>query len=145
MSDEALDHLVTRAMATSTARRVLPAWKGQPTWLWKQWSGTIFEIAWPRAVVSMLPLKRCLGLYKDPSCSNAFSFTLTAEPAVSALPTFVPMDADSITLRVIVCPSIVGASFTSVTVMRAVTVVLSCGWPESVTRIVSSCVSASCS
>ena len=54
MTDAALDNLVSRAMAKTTDRRVLPAWNGQASWLWRQWSGTIFETAWPRAVVSMV-------------------------------------------------------------------------------------------
>ena len=39
-----------------------------------------------RAVLSMLPLKRCLGMYKDASCDNAFGFSAVAEPAMMQLP-----------------------------------------------------------
>jgi len=37
-------------------------------------------------VVSMLTLKRCLGMYKDPSCNNAFGFSGIANPPLTALP-----------------------------------------------------------
>ena len=52
MSDKELDDLMVRATATQTTRRVLPAWNGQQGWLWRQWQGTIFEVAWPRALLS---------------------------------------------------------------------------------------------
>ena len=41
----------------------------------------------PSVTVSLLPLKQCLGMYKDPSCNNAFGFTGVAEPPLRALPT----------------------------------------------------------
>ena len=40
----------------------------------------------PSVTVSLLPLKQCLGMYKDPSCNNAFGFTGVAEPPLRALP-----------------------------------------------------------
>lgn len=39
-----------------------------------------------RVVLSMLALKRCLGMYKDASCDNAFGFSAVAEPAMMQLP-----------------------------------------------------------
>lgn len=39
-----------------------------------------------RVTLSMLPLKRCLGMYKDASCDNAFGFSAVAEPAMMQLP-----------------------------------------------------------
>ena len=33
----------------------------------------------PSVTVSLLPLKQCLGMYKDPSCNNAFGFTGVAD------------------------------------------------------------------
>ena len=38
------------------------------------------------AVVSLLPLKHCLGMYKDASCDNSFSFSAVVTPSMRALP-----------------------------------------------------------
>jgi hypothetical protein len=38
------------------------------------------------AVVSLLPLKHCLGMYKDASCDNSFGFSAVATPGIRALP-----------------------------------------------------------
>ena len=37
-------------------------------------------------VLSMLALKRCLGMYRDPSCDNAFGFSGIADPPLTTLP-----------------------------------------------------------
>ena len=37
--------------------------------------------------VSLLPLKKCLGMYKDASCNNAFGFSAVVTPPPDALPT----------------------------------------------------------
>ena len=38
------------------------------------------------AVVSLLPLKHCLGMYKDQSCNNAIGFSAVVTPAMIELP-----------------------------------------------------------
>ena len=38
------------------------------------------------AVVSLLPLKHCLGMYKDASCDNSFAFSAVVTPSMRALP-----------------------------------------------------------
>lgn len=38
------------------------------------------------AVVSLMPLKNCLGMYKDASCDRSFSFTIALVPPVFELP-----------------------------------------------------------
>ena len=38
------------------------------------------------AVVSLLPLKHCLGMYKDASCDNSFAFSAVVTPSLRALP-----------------------------------------------------------
>ena len=40
------------------------------------------------AVVSLLPLKKCLGMYKDASCDNSFGFSAVVTPALRAMPRF---------------------------------------------------------
>ena len=40
----------------------------------------------PKVELSTLPLKKCLGMYKDASCDNAFGFSGIAEPPLTALP-----------------------------------------------------------
>jgi hypothetical protein len=40
----------------------------------------------PKVVLSMLALKKCLGMYKDASCDNAFGFSGIAEPPLVHLP-----------------------------------------------------------
>lgn len=39
-----------------------------------------------KAVVSLLPLKHCLGMYKDASCNNAFGFSANVVPSLDVLP-----------------------------------------------------------
>ena len=39
-----------------------------------------------RAEVTLLPLKHCLGMYKDTSCNNAFGFSAVLSPSLRALP-----------------------------------------------------------
>ena len=39
-----------------------------------------------KVALSMLALKKCLGMYKDPSCDNAFGFSGIAEPPLVHLP-----------------------------------------------------------
>ena len=38
------------------------------------------------AVVSLLPLKHCLGMYKDASCDNSFGFSAVVTPSINAIP-----------------------------------------------------------
>ena len=40
----------------------------------------------PKVVLSMLALKKCLGMYKDASCDNAFGFSGIADPPLVHLP-----------------------------------------------------------
>ena len=40
-----------------------------------------------KAIVSLLPRKNCLGMYKDKSCDNVFGFSATVSPSMKALPT----------------------------------------------------------
>lgn len=40
-----------------------------------------------KAVVSLMPRKNCLGMYKDKSCDNTFGFSATVLPSLTALPT----------------------------------------------------------
>ncbi|KAL1514948.1 hypothetical protein AB1Y20_004024 [Prymnesium parvum] len=41
-----------------------------------------------KAVLSLLPLKNCLGMYKDASCDRSFSFTAVLTPPLYSLPSF---------------------------------------------------------
>ena len=40
-----------------------------------------------KAIVSLMPRKNCLGMYKDKSCDNTFGFSATVSPGLTALPT----------------------------------------------------------
>ena len=48
-----LDEVVSRVLCKSTLRQIVYPYHGSPSWLWRQWRGTVPQVMWLPALMSM--------------------------------------------------------------------------------------------